>query len=88
MVCKVSGWCLKGVWRDLPLEGVSNIPEGIYGMSKWYVGWLDVSEGQVRIGQVSTGQVRTGQVRTGQVRTGSQERSIQDWKSYNRSSQT
>ena len=44
--------------------------EGIYGMYEWYVGCLDVSDGQVRTGQVRIGQVRTGQVRTGQVRTG------------------
>ena len=44
-------------------------------MSKWYVGCLNVSEGQgrtgeVRIGQVRIGRVRIGQVRIGQVRTG------------------
>jgi len=45
-VWKVSGGCLMGVWR------------GIYGMSEWYVGCLDVSEGQVRNGEVKIGQVR------------------------------
>ena len=37
--------CLEGVWK---LSG--GCLEGIYAMSKWYVGCLDVSEGQVRIG--------------------------------------
>ena len=34
-------------------------------MSEWYVGCLDVSEGQARIGQARTGQVETGKVRAG-----------------------
>ena len=37
--------------------------EGIYGMSKWYVRCLDVSEGQVRTSQVRIGKARTGQDR-------------------------
>ena len=42
---------------------------GIYRRSEWYVGCLDVSEGQVRTGQVWTGQVRTDKV-IGQVKSG------------------
>ena len=57
----VSGGCLEGVLR---------VSKGIYGISEWYMGCLDVSEGQIRIGQVRTDQVRSSQVRTGQVRTG------------------
>ena len=45
----MSGWCL----------------EGIYGMPKWYVRCLDVSEGQVRTSQVRISKVRSGQLRIG-----------------------
>ena len=45
-------------------------PEGKHGMSKWYVGCLDVSQGQVRSGEVRIRQLRTGQVQRGQVRAG------------------
>ena len=54
---QVSGRCLKGVWRVS-----QRCLEGIYGMSEWYVGCLDVSEGQARTGQVETGKVRAGHV--------------------------
>ena len=43
--------------------------EGIYGMSKLYMGCLDVSEGQVRNGEDGIGQVR-GQVKSVQVKSG------------------
>ena len=65
VVGRVSGGCLEGVW----MESVWRL-EGNYGMSKWCLGCLELSEGQVRTDQVSAGKVRTGQVRTGKVRIG------------------
>ena len=73
---KTSCGCLEGVWKLSGgcLAGGLRVSvcslEGIYGMPKWYMRCLDVSEGQVRTSQVRIGKVRTGQVRTVQVRTG------------------
>ena len=54
------------------LEGFLRVSGGYLWdrISKWYVGHLDISEGQVRTCQVRIGQFRIGQVMTGQVRTG------------------
>ena len=60
---QVSGGCLAGVLRV-----AQRYLEGIYGMSKWYVRYQDVSEGIVRTCQVRKGKVRTSQVRTGHDR--------------------
>ena len=51
---------MEGIWREA--EGCLEV---IYGTSKWFVGCLDVSKGQVRTGQFRTGQVRTCQFKTG-----------------------
>ena len=45
--------CMEGVWKvskgclEVALSMSEGCLEGIYGMSEWYVGCLDVSEGQV-----------------------------------------
>ena len=61
--------CLEDVWTVF--SGCIVI---IYGVSKWCVGRLNASKGQVRTGQVRTGQVKTGQINTGYVRTGHDEK--------------
>ena len=43
----MSGGCLAGV-----LKVSQKYLQGIYGMSEWYVMYLDVSEGQVRTSQI------------------------------------
>ena len=61
-VWKVSGRYEKCVWRLL-----GGWLEGTYGMSEWYMGFLDISKWQVRTGQVRIDHVKSGQVKSGQV---------------------
>ena len=73
-VLRVSGGCLDGVWMVSAkisygcLECVWMVSAGYL----WSVGFLDVSEGQVRTGfsQERSGQDRSGQVNTGHVKSG------------------
>ena len=64
---KLSGRCLAGVWwlSGGCIKGVWRVSIGCLKFD-WYLGCLDVSEGQVR---TKSGQVKSGMVKSGQVKS-------------------